>query len=198
MKNFISILIFTIFFANLSAQNSNYHWFEKDGKLYYNRNMPVYFWISTTPNNNSGDVLMTSHQTKKYANPMNFDTEGYNTLQTAYAVDTTTKKTVYPPQHAIFKIYVDGYEPTVNARINGTRKYINGEFYYKKGIKISFYAKDFTSGVENIYFAINNDEFQVYQEPVEISLSGSYTVKYYAIDNTGNQSKIKTLKFSVE
>ncbi len=188
MKNFIILLFFTFFFATLTAQNSQYHWFEKDGKLYYNKNMPVYFWVSTTPNSNNGDVLMTSHKTKKYANPMYFDTEGYNTLQTAYAVDTTTKKIVYPAQHAIFKIYVDGYAPTVSAKINGTRKYSGGKYYYKAGLKISFYAKDFTSGVEDIFYSINNADFLKYTEPVEISQQGDYVIKYYAIDNTGNKS----------
>jgi len=136
------ILLFNTL-TNSFSQSSDYHWFEKNGKLYYNRNVPVYFWVSTSPTDNSFDVLLTSEGTKKYANPMYFDSEGYNTFQTAHAVDTTTKKPVYPSQHAIFKIYVDGYAPTLSAFFQGTKRYYShSKPVYSLNLKVKLIAKD--------------------------------------------------------
>ncbi len=199
MKNLFLAVFITIFFLNICAQESNFDWYEKDGKLYYNKNLPVYLWISTSPDDNSKDILMTSQTTKSYVNPMYFDTEGYNTLRTSYAVDTNTKKVAYPSKQVIFKVYADGYAPTISAHFSGIRKYYTGaKAVYKSGLKIKLYAKDYISGVENIYYSINNSEFRKYNNPVEFNENGSYCFKFYALDNTGNKSEEKEYNFEIK
>jgi len=143
MKKTFLVILISMFFLNISAQKTNYNWYENNGKLYYNKNLPVYLWISTNPNDNSEDILMTSKSTKSYANPMYFDTEGYNTLRTSYAVDTNTKKVVYPAKQIIFKVYADGQPPKISANFSGIRRYYTGDkAVYKAGLKIKLYAKN--------------------------------------------------------
>ena len=62
------------------------------------------------------------------------------------------------------------------------------------GIKRQIYisqieAKDSCSGVQNIFYSINGGESQVYIEPIRFSDPGEYELKFYAIDNMGNQSR---------
>lgn len=195
MKKLILSTIFVSFiFVFGYSQNTNYKIIKKDGKIYYNKNLPVYFWISTTPNDNSGDVLMTSHSTKSYANPMYFDTEGYNTLQTNYASDSLKKKF----GHQEYKIYADGYPPELNVYFRGSRKYVSGKFYYNTQLKVEIKAKDYISGIEKIMYSINDEDYKVYTNPLSFEVPGKYKLTCYAVDIVGNQSKIYTFNFNVK
>ncbi len=197
MKKIIILSILIVSICKLYAQDNNFTWFEKDNKLYYNRNLPVYFWISTSPDNNSQDILMTSKTSEKYANPMYFDSDGYNTLQYANAVDTNTKKIAYPSQTAVFKVYVDGFAPTINAYFKGTRKYSGGKLVYNKNLQITIDAKDYMSGVDKIMYSVNNETFKEYTNPIIFSESGDYIFEFYATDNTGNKSITKKYEFQI-
>ncbi len=78
-KLFLFILLLNT--AVLIAQEQKYKIFfdTTQNKLYYNRHLPVYFWISTSPGDNGQDVLLKP-KIKKYANPYYWDTEGKNTV----------------------------------------------------------------------------------------------------------------------
>jgi len=193
---FINIIFISYFCI---SQNADYKIVQKKDKIYYNRNLPVYVWISTSQDNNSNDILLTSSMSKNYTNPMYFDSEGYNTFNIKNAVDTTTKKIAYPSQTVSFKVYVDGYAPTVNSKFIGTRKQqTNGTYYYKSGLKIELFAKDFMSGIESIFFSINMSDFQKYKEPLLFNTTGEFLLKYYALDYTGNKSEIKNHTFIIK
>ncbi|MBN2664110.1 MAG: hypothetical protein JXR68_10715 [Bacteroidales bacterium] len=195
MKKIGLIMTFIYSFILLIGQNANYHWFEKDGKLYYNKNTPAYFWISTSPTDTTQDVLLTSQRSKKYINPMYFDSDGYNTFRSVSTIDTTTNYT----KQAIFKIYVDGLPPVPNAYFMGTRKYYSrGKSVYGPGLKIKLSAVDYNSGLDKIMYSINNNNYTVYTTPVEFLIEGEYSFSYYSIDNTGNANNIKTYNFIVK
>ncbi len=194
MKKLAFFSLLLIIFSATFAQNTDYKTFERDGKLYVNKNIPVYFWVSTSPNTNSNDILMQSHATKKYANPMYFDTEGYNTLQTNTATDEKGKKL----EHFTFKIYADGLPPTINSRFLGRRKYIDGKFIYKKGLKIELSGEDDNSGLAKIFYSVNNSDFKEYKSKIIFNTAGKIVFKYYAEDNTGNKTRTHVYKFSIE
>jgi len=195
MKKLIFSFIFvTLNFIIIFAQNKDYKIVEKDGKIYYNKNLPVYFWITTSPNDNSDDVLLTSHSTKAYANPMYFDTQGYNTIQTNYASNSPNGKS----GHQEYKIYADSYPPILNVYFKGTRKYISGAFYYNKKLKIVMQAKDYISGVEKIEYSINGSEYMEYSEPLTFEKEGKYKLECFAIDYVGNKSNISTYNFNIK
>jgi len=195
MKKIVLIAIFSCFFIALIGQDANYHWFEKNGKLYFNRNVPAYFWVSTSLTDTTKDILMTSQRTKAYANPMYFDSDGYNTFRTVTALDTATNYT----RPATFKIYVDGYPPVPNANFMGTRRYYSqGKSVYRPGLKIKLWANDGNSGVDKIMYSINNQDYQVYSAPVEFFDTGDYSFSFYAVDNTGNMNPVKTFNFIIK
>lgn len=199
MKNIFVFIVFISFFVNVFSQDTDYHWYENDGKLFYNRHLPAYMWISTSPTDNSQDILMTSQRTKAYTNPMYFDSDGYNTFQYANAVDTATMEKAYPPQHVVFKVYIDGYAPILQAYFLGTRRYYkNSSPVYALNLKVKLTAKDGMSGVEKIMFSLNGEDYQEYSEPIPFPKAGEFQLKYYALDNTGNKSKIKSYKFLVK
>ena len=199
MKNIFLLVIFFSFFSNIFSQNSNYHWYENNDKLYINRHQPSYLWVSTTPDNNNEDILLKSQKSKAYTNPMYFDTDGFNTIQYSYAVDTTTRKRVYPPKQVIFKVYVDGYDPITKAHFYGTRKYYgNGKIVYSKNLKIKLTAEDGLSGIDKIMFSLNDSDYKEYSEKLVFSEDGEFKFMFYALDNTGNRSKIKTYNFVIE
>jgi len=54
---------------------------DAEGKLYINQQLPVYLWISTSPEENAPAYRLTSDSSKSYSNPMYFDTEGRNTIR---------------------------------------------------------------------------------------------------------------------
>ena len=194
MKNIISLFILLSFFISLYAQKNDYHWYEKDGKIYYNKNVPVYFWVSTNPDNNEDDILLSSQRSKRFVNPMYFDTEGFNTFQSFDVTDSLQRR----KHHATFKIYADGYPPETKIKFHGRRKYVNGKFIYHTGMKIELSAIDYISGVDKIYYSINNSDFKEYNTQITFDTEGKYEFSFYAIDNTGNKSRIRTYRFSIE
>ena len=161
--------------------------------------MPVYFWISTSPTDNSKDILLKSQKSEAYTNPMYFDTDGFNTIQYSYAVDTTSKKRANPPKQVVFKVYADGYNPVIKAYFNGTRKYYgNGSITYSNNLSVKLTAIDGMSGIDKIMYSLNNGDFKEYSERIKFSEAGEFELKFYAQDNTGNRSETKTHKFIIE
>ncbi len=195
MKKITLFITFSFILTLSFSQNTDYHWFEKNEKLYFNRHVPAYFWISTNPTDDTHDILLTSSTTKAYANPMYFDSEGYNTFRTITALDTTTG---YVNQ-AIFKIYIDGLPPVPNAYFKGTRRYYSrGKSVYKPGLEIQLSAQDYNSGVDKIMYSLDNQDYTEYSTPVKFTSAGEHTFKYYATDNTGNSTAVKTYNFIIK
>lgn len=194
MKNFISTILFGLICLNLSAQiQPNYRTYVKDNKLYYNKNLPVYFWISSDSSNTSQDVILTSEISAKYSNPMYFDTEGFNTFQ----CNTSDKKPKGKTNNTTFKIYADDYPPSLEINFKGTL-IVSSPKTYKKGLQIIAKAKDYISGIYAIYYSLNNASFEIYNSPIKFENTGEYNLKVYVEDNTGNISEIKTYKFIVK
>ena len=106
------LMIYTI---NSFTQDKIIHdkkiYISPEGRIYIQKELPVYLRIATSPDDNAESFLLKSEETTKYSNPMYFDTEGYNTVRSPSAVDTVTKKVVYPMQDIIFEVYTDSKPP---------------------------------------------------------------------------------------
>ncbi len=50
-------------------------------------------------------------------------------------------------------------------------------------------ANDSSSGVQNIFYSLNNSFLQAYLDPILISEPGEYELQIQAVDNVGNKSK---------
>jgi hypothetical protein len=162
-----------------------------DGKLYIQKDLPVYIWMSTSPGEESEKYRLHSEETYKYSNPMYFDTEGYNTVRSPSAVDTASKKVVYPMRDIIFEVYADSKSPVTKADFGESILLDEGgKLYVGSGATVSLSAKDKLSGVENIYFSVDGGPYKPYEGPISIDQEKEYLLKYYSVDHVGNVESV--------
>lgn len=171
----------------------------EDNKLYINKDLGVYIWLSTSPDTNSEKHRLISDSSSRYSNPMYFDTEGYNTLRSPSEVDTSTKKVVYPLHDIIFEVYADGKNPVSKAVYHYlSTKIIDGKKYYDSSLKIELQGYDAVSGVENIWYKLNSDTFAPYSETLASFKEGENKLTFYAVDNVGNIEEVHEEFFFID
>jgi hypothetical protein len=158
----------------------------EDGKLYIQKELPVYLYLSTSDSENTEKVILESEDSKGYTNPLYFDTEGLNTVRTPSKVDTVTKKVVYPISDIIFEIYADSRAPRTKIKgvKSGYRK--DDRIYLSGSVKLDFDAYDAHSGVNTIYYSIDGAAFKKFDQPIDLTQEKEYKISYYSIDNVGN------------
>lgn len=169
-----------------------------DGKLYVNKALPVYLFLSVTPNLNDG-IKLESESTKPYANPLYFDTEGLNTIRTPSCVDPETKKLAYPVRDVVFEVYADGLAPNTGSTFSGAPRYVSGgTVYYGKGLTVSLSSKDAVSGVENTYYSLDGESYKKYGAVLPMNQEGRHELKYYAADFVGNAENPNSRAYVVD
>jgi hypothetical protein len=183
----------------LPTSEKKVHKSEEDNKLYINKDLGIYLWLSTSPDPNAKKIRLLSDSSKKYSNPMYFDTEGYNTVRSPSIVDTNTKQPVYPQQDIIFEIYADGLSPVSKLNFESTKsKLIAKNWYYSSDLRIEITAKDAVSGIESINYSLNDKPFQIYKEKISGFNEGKNVIKYFGTDKVGNQEETKEKVFYID
>ncbi|MBN1118793.1 MAG: hypothetical protein JXA77_16395 [Bacteroidales bacterium] len=199
MKKLCTILVGILIISFVGAQEQKESEFkayfnEDNNRLFVNKEQGVYFWISTSPDEDAKKYRLLSDSSKKYTNPMYFDTEGYNTVRSPSAVDTTTKRTIYPLQDIVFKVYADGIPPVSALKIVSPKaRYSKGKPYYEGDVTISISVRDAVSGNDKTFISIDDEPFKEYLK--EFTLKGStgeLKIKYYSVDKVGNTEEAKT------
>ncbi|MCB2197684.1 MAG: hypothetical protein KQH79_17635 [Bacteroidetes bacterium] len=172
----------------------------EDGKLYANKDLPLYFRISTSADNEAESyLLMPSEDSKKYANPMYLDTEGYNTFRSPSKVDTVTKKVVYPIEDIIYEIYADSKPPVTKFSFDNKNYYkADSVYYFGEKIQVKFDTYDATSGIENTYVSVNNKTYTKLTAPIDLNEEILYTIQYYSVDNVGNVETPKRIYIKLD
>ncbi len=184
---FAALFVCVFTFAQEPLKHEKKVYVSPEGKIYVNRELPVYLRLATSPDDNSKSYLLRSEETPKYANPMYFDTEGYNTFRSPSAVDTVTKRIIYPLQDIIFEVYSDSKSPVTSIDFGGVRTYKKDNKLYVNGmVNVTLKASDATSGLENIYYSIDKAPYTAYSGSLKLESEKEYNIKYYAVDNVGN------------
>jgi hypothetical protein len=196
------ILVFLAGFR-VSAQELPVHkkkiYMSPEGKVFINKSLPVYFFISTSNDPNAPHFLLKSETMPKYSNPMYFDTEGRNTLRSPSAVDTVTKKVIMPKTDIQYHVYVDSKPPSTKIAYNKSKETImKGIHYVTDSLALSFEAVDALSGVEDTYISIDGSAYKPFHDAITLNQEKQYLIKYYSVDNTGNVEHLKEIKFSVD
>ena len=202
-KKYISSLLFLLLFINANAQEQikaeKRIYISPKGKMYIQKSLPVYIKIATSPDDNAKSYLLHSEVTKKYSNPMYFDTEGYNTVRSPWEVDTATKQTVYPLRDIIFEVYSDSRAPKTHIKYGNAKRYIRNKIVYLTGnANITLSATDVMSGIQFTYFSIDGAAYSKYSKPITLDKEKKYTFKYYSVDNVGNVEKVTTKEFNID
>jgi hypothetical protein len=195
MKRYLPFLLALTMPIALSAQEKPT--FEKktfvsdEGKLYIQKDLGLYIWMSTSEKEDSEKFLLKSEETSEYTNPMYLDVEGFNSLRSPSAVDPETKKSVYPLRDVVFEVYADGIAPASKIDYGDSKPFLSeGKTYVMSNTKITLISKDALSGISDIYYSMDGAAFQKYTSPLTFTEEREYSLKYFAVDNVGNDEEI--------
>jgi hypothetical protein len=171
-----------------------------DGKLYINKDLPLYVRVATSPDADADSWLLESSKTRQYANPLFLDSEGWNTLRSPSAVDTSTRKTVYPLQDVVFDLYADGLNPSSGLLFGESIQYkLDGVTFFGQDADFRFDVADEMSGVKDVFYSLNGAQFVSSREiPLTVPGEGEYSLKFYAVDNVGNVEDFHSFDFAVD
>ncbi len=198
MKRLISLSLALLAAAIILAQQKptfkpTYYQDTVSGRLYWNKNLPVYLNISPSPNTKG--VLLKSKTTPQYTNPFYFDTECINFIRSKWAVDKKTKKVV-PNVEVMFEVYADGIPPLTTASIIDKYKFFRHDtLFCGKNLSIKLSPHDNCSGVKQTFVSINSKPFKPYSTPIKITSQGPYTIKFFSVDHVNNVEKTRQIKF---
>lgn len=165
-----------------------------EGKLFVQKGLGLYVWLSTSEDENSQKYRLNSEETKEYANPMFLDVEGFNSLRSPSAVDPVSRKTVYPVRDVVFEVYADGRTPKTTVDFGSTKPYVHsGKSYLMENTQLVFKTHDEQSGVKDTYYSINGEEYKKYAQAITFSEEKEYIIKYFSVDNVGNDEELKEI-----
>jgi len=110
--------------------------------------------------------------------------EGYHTL----AWYTTDRAGNIEEQRS-YRFFVDKTPPVVVEEIEGNSYMIGTREFSSGRSRLKVMAVDNKAGVKEIYYSLNNKEFQLYEKPVLLAdILGTVKLKTYAIDRVNNRS----------
>ncbi len=86
--------------------------------------------------------------------------------------------------------YLDKTAPILSADILGDKYIVGDRVYFSGRTKLKLTAVDNKSGIKDLMYSINNQDYQIYQQPFYLpDHSGQHKVKFYALDQTGNKNQ---------
>ncbi len=174
------------------------HIVTENKEIFWNKDLPVYFFISTSPDG-SNPVRLIKGNAEKYTNPYYFDTEGPNFVRTRWAVDPETGKAVVPALEVEFEVQRDGLAPVSSLDFSNAPKFVSkGKVFYGKGLSAKVVSRDGLSGVQSIYKSVNKEAYADANGPVKFDSEGEYLVQYYAVDKVGNTEEPGSKLFTVD
>ena len=193
LKPFLLFLLL-LFSSGVMAQDPPSHshtiYQSPEGKLYVNKNEPIYLRIAASPGQDTTTHLLRSEATEQYANPMYFDKEGLNTIRSPWKVDPQTKEYVRPRQDIVFEVYADSKPPksSISWETDNTLRKEHTIFVGEQ-VNLSFQSDDALSGTAAVYYSLNNSPFEKFDQPLQLNQEQVYKLKYYAVDHVGNAEK---------
>lgn len=187
----LTFIVLSPVHAQQKTEHEKIVYVNENNEIFWNKNLPVYINLSTSPNKDAETYRMESKIHPQYTNPYYFDTEGVNYIRTRWAVDPKTGQTVYPQEEVMWQLYADGVAPVSTLGIEGKVYKKEGKTFIGKEGKIAFSTVDEVSGVNNIYYSVNQGEYIAYTSPLQLDKEQTYSLKFYAVDKVGNAEEIK-------
>lgn len=170
----------------------------QSGRLFWNKHLPVYLFLSTHPSGADAEHL-DSHSTPQYGSPFYFDTEGVNYMRTRWAVDSVTKRTVEPRREVLWEVYADGLPPVTSIHFNAKHRVtVQNRLILGAGAQVELSAKDAVSGVRYTFYSLKDRAFARYDEPVVLGESGTYEFFWCSEDEVGNREKMHSMQFAID
>lgn len=177
--------------ANLTLAQELPYWHDTiTGRLYWNKNKPVYLFLAPSPSGENS-TLLKSQRTPQYACPFYLDTEGINFMRTHWAVDTASRQTILPKREILWEVYADGLPPATKASMLGKNVKLKDSWTLGHDGRIELKASDAGCGVANIFYSLDGKTWERYLDPIAIRNETLSTLRYYAVDHVGNREDEK-------
>ncbi|MGK7394266.1 MAG: OmpL47-type beta-barrel domain-containing protein [Candidatus Cyclobacteriaceae bacterium M3_2C_046] len=129
---------------------------------------------------------LDSGQLKAYKQPISLSHLSEGDHQLIFYAEDQLGNQEKPRQISFF---IDNTPPIITSDLMGDSFITNGKEYSSGRSRVKITAIDNKSGIKNIYYALNEDEYQIYDKPFFISgQQGGQTIRYYAEDQVGNRS----------
>jgi len=188
-KIFVAAALLFLLFDNAHSQDQPQHeqktYVAENGKIYWNKYLPVYVKLATTSNGGEEHVMKVE-PSKEDVEPFYFDTEGPNWIRTRWAVNLETGRTIYPKREILWPVFADGVSPVTSIKYHYTGKHVvKGKVYYSGDLKISLSAKDAVSGIEGTYYSIGNG-YKKYDGQITVDTEKDWNFRFYSVDMVGN------------
>lgn len=206
INRYIRLIILTLLLSiskttvyTQQQQTPNYrNWQDpKTGRLYWNKKIPAYLFIGTTPDSKTATMLK-SESVPQYAQPFYLDTEGKNLIRTRWAVDSASKRPIVPQQEVLWEVYADGLSPVTKALFKQSGLSAEGVQLIGPESIIELTSNDASSGVETIRYSINGAHYSEYKSPLKPQIEGATLLMVYAEDRVGNIEEPKQYKIIVD
>ncbi len=94
-----------------------------------------------------------------------------------------------------FETIFDLTPPITSIFLNGT---IGNNSWFISPVTISLTSSDSESGVNYTMYKIDNDNWKIYTNPVEVYDDGDHIISYYSVDIMGNTETLKTVNFRID
>ena len=123
---------------------------------------------------------------------LNNYTDGAYTIE-YWAIDELGNEAI----HQSIDVYLDNTSPETSAVLTPAQP--NGENgWYISNVSLVLTANDTGSGVNTIYYKINDGEWNEYNESLSFTEEGIYIIHYYAVDNLGNSEAEKSIEIKID
>ncbi|MFO8067658.1 MAG: OmpA family protein [Bacteroidales bacterium] len=153
------------------------------GNIYVNTELELYLLIADD-NDSNEKFLLESSETD---NALKFKQHGLHTI---------SHKDAKTNSHATYELFADGVAPNTNIVFNEglVMKYDN-RYYCDSLSVISFNPVDEDSGVSHTYFAVNSDNYKLWdKEFIELKDEVEVDLSFYSVDNVGNIESANSIR----
>lgn len=175
-----------------------YVYVSPEGKIYVRSGTPLYLRLATSPNDNSESYLLRSQASKDPSmepEPFQFEGHGRHTLRHE-ADHRIPQKNL---DRHLFYVHDDGKAPRTKVTVTKAPWVYNGNTnIYGKPVDITIEFSDADSGVYSGYYSLNTLSFMPYSNMLSLRDEMDYKLQYYALDNVGNKSRLRTRYYSLD
>jgi predicted enzyme related to lactoylglutathione lyase len=115
--------------------------------------------------------------------PFSHLNDGEHTLY-YYSIDYTANK----EELKEYKFYLDKTAPIMSSDVLGDKFIVNDKVYFSGRTKLKLTAVDNKSGIKEVLYSIDNEDFKTYSDPFYLpNKAGNHIIRYYALDNMSNE-----------
>lgn len=164
------------------------------GTIYVKGKSPIYLRLSTSADEGAQSFLL-KQGSNDVAKPFQFEGHGRHTIQHAADHRIPQKN----KNDHIFYVQDDSKMPKSKVSVTKAPWVYNGNVnIYGKPVTITLSFKDADSGVFSGFVALNSDAFSMYENELSLNEEIDYELRYYAVDNVGNESKKRLRLYSMD